>query len=306
MGTIFVVQQVVVLAILMAVGYIATKKNIINEDISRGMTQILTNIALPALIISSFDFGYSKDRIKGLVMIFIYSLIIHGLIIVISKIAFIKYKKGKNGVLSFGSIFPNSGFMGLPLVMELFGQEGVLYASVFMIPYHTLLWTYGEGLLSEKKKESALEKLTISPALIAVAIGALIFILKIQMPYVISKPLSMLSLLTSPLSMLILGEKIAKLKLKEIIGDRDIYYGCFIKLIISPLLTFLFLKIINAPQLLLGISVTMQALPSAILLVVLTQKHDGEIDLASKFAVVSHIVSIVTIPLIIIGTGLLK
>jgi predicted permease len=306
METIFVIQQVIVLAILMGVGYMATKKNIINEEVVKGMSGILTNIALPALILSSFQFTYSKDTIKGVVTVFIYSLIIHILMILLSKIFFRKYKKEENAVLSFGTVFPNSGFMGLPLILELFGQEGMLYASIFMIPYHTLLWTYGEGLFTDKKKESPLKKLLSTPSLIAIILGTVIFVFKINIPYIVSKPLSMFSALTSPLSMFILGQKITKLNLKEIIGDRDIYYGCFIKLIIVPILTFIFLKMISSPSILTGIIVTMQALPTAILLVVLSQQHNVGADFASKFTIVSHIISIITIPLIIIGTGILR
>ncbi|WP_313755741.1 AEC family transporter [Tissierella sp.] len=298
MQTSFVTQQVVVLAILMAIGYIATKKNIINDTISKGMTQILTAIALPSLIISSFNMSYSDDTLKGVLLIFAYSVGIHFLTILIAKLFFIKYPKDKNAVLRFGAIFPNSGFMGLPLIFDLFGQEAVLYASVFMIPYHTLLWTYGEGILSKGRTESPIRKLVTTPALVAVILGTILFILKIQLPYVINKPLSMLSALTSPLSMLVLGEKITKLKFKEIIGDKDIYYGCFVRLLVSPIISLAALKVVNAPELLTSIIVTMQSLPSAILLVVLTQKHDGEIELASKFTIISHIVSIATIPLI--------
>ena len=298
MQTTFVIQQVTVLAILMSVGYVATKMKIITEEMSRGMTLILTNIGLPALILSSFNMSYSNDTLKGVILIFLYSVGIHLFTIVLSQILFIKYPKGKKSVLSFGSIFPNSGFMGLPLIFELFGQEATLYASVFMIPYHTIQWTYGENMLSKEKTKISIKKLATTPALVAVILGTLIFILKIEMPYIIGKPLSLLSSLTSPLSMLILGEKITKLKFKEILMDKDIYYGCFIKLILVPLMTLIFLKAVNAPSLLLNIMVVMQSLPAAVLLVVLTQKHEGEIEFASKFTMISHILSIITIPLI--------
>lgn len=298
MQTTFIIQQVTVLAILMSVGYIATKMKIITEDMSRGMTLILTNIGLPALIISSFNMSYSKDTLKGVILIFLYSLGIHLFTILISKILFIKYPKEKKAILSFGSIFPNSGFMGLPFIYELFGQEAALYASIFMIPYHTIQWTYGENMLAKEKSKISIKKLATTPALVAVILGSLIFILKIEMPYVVGKPLSLLSALTSPLSMLILGQKITKLKIKEILTDKDIYYGCFIKLILVPLMTLIFLKVVKAPSLLLNVMVVMQSLPAAVLLVVLTQKHEGEVEFASKFTMVSHILSIITIPLI--------
>lgn len=293
-----VAKQVAVLAVLIAIGYIGTKNKVINEDTSKGMASILTNIALPSLIISLFNMNYTDDAIKGVILIFVYSIGAHILNALVVKPLYIKYSRGKNVVLRFGTIFANTGFMGLPLIYDLIGQEAAIYGSVFMIPYHIILWTYGEGILSKEKGGSAIKKLIKNPSLIAVLIGIILFASRIQLPYVASKSLSMLSGLTSPLSMLILGEKMAKFKLKEVIGDKDIYYGCFVKLIVIPIVSLIILKLIKAPELLTNIVVLMQSLPAAILLVVLTQKHDGEIEFASKFAVISHVVSVFTIPLI--------
>lgn len=293
-----VAKQVAVLAVLMAVGYIGAKKNVINESTSKGIASILTNIALPALLITTFNMTYTSETLKGILMTILYSFGAHIITAILVKFLYIKYPKGKNGVLRFGSIIANSGFMGLPLLNELFGQEAALYGSVYMIPYHAILWTYGEGLLAKEKETFDIKKLIKNPAIIAIIIGAFIFAFNIQMPYVLSKSFSLLSGLTSPLSMLLLGEKIARLKFKEIIGDKDIYYACFAKLIVIPIIIFLILNIIKGPKLIKDIVVFMQSLPAPILLVVLTQKHEGEIEFASKFAVVSHILSVITIPLV--------
>ena len=298
MQTTFVIQQVIVLAILMSVGYISAKKNIITEEISQGMMLILTSIGLPSLVLNSFNMSYSKETLNGIILMFSYSIVIHLCIIILSKIFFIKYSKDENAVVSFGTIFPNSGFMGLPLIFELFGQGATLYASVFMIPYHTLLWTYGEGLFAKVKPKGIIKKLASTPSLIAIIIGVIIFIFNVEMPYIVGKPISMLSSLTSPLSMLILGEKITKLKVKETLSDKKIYYACFIKLIMVPIISLMILKALNAPTLLLSIIVIMQSLPSAVLVVILSQKHEGNVDYATKFTVISHILSILTIPLI--------
>lgn len=298
MQTTFVIQQVIVLAILMSVGFIATKKEIIKEETSQGMMLILTSIGLPSLILNSFNVSYSKDTLKGVILIFSYSIGINLIVIILSKILFMKYSKDEQAVVSFGTIFSNSGFMGLPLIFELFGQGATLYASVFMIPYHTLIWTYGEGLFAKEKQKGIVKKLASTPSLIAIIIGVIIFIFKIEMPYVVSKPISMLSSLTSPLSMLILGEKITKLKIKETLADKKVYYACFVKLILVPIISLIILKAVNAPSLILNIIVIMQSLPSAVLVVILSQKHEGDVEFASKFTVISHMLSILTIPLI--------
>ncbi|CCQ97131.1 Auxin Efflux Carrier [[Clostridium] ultunense Esp] len=306
MEIIFVLQQVLILAVLMLVGYCSAKKNIINEETSQGMTQILINIALPALILSSLNFSYSSATIKWLTFMFIYSLSIHIFNIVIAKIMFRAFNKEVGSILEFGTVFANSGFMGLPLIFEFYGEKGVFYASMFMVPYYILLWTYGQNIISGESKKFSIVKAINNPVSIAIIIGMLIFMLKINLPYIVFKPLRMLASLTTPLSMLIIGEKMAKLKLKDIILDKKIYYGCFVRLILLPIITYILLTAISTPELLMEIVVIMQSLPTAILLIVFTQKYDGNVDLALKFTIISHILSIITIPIILATTGMLR
>lgn len=298
MEPIIVVEQVAILAILMAVGYVGGKTKIIEENESKAMTILLTNISLPALILSAFSIGYSKDALKGILIVFVLGIVAHVLAAIIGKLTFVKYPKEKNRVLRFGNTFTNSGFMGVPFIYALFGQEALLYGSIFMIPFHILIWTYGEGLLRKEKGKVTIENFTKNPAIIAIIVGMIIFILNIPLPNVIDTPISMLSVLTSPLAMLILGEKISKLKFKEVIVDKDIYYGSFVKLILVPVITFLILKPMNIDPLIKNVTLIMQSLPVAVLTVVLTQKHNGDVDLASKYTVVTHILSVLTIPLI--------
>lgn len=298
MDPIIVIEQVTVLAILMAVGYIGGKVGILKDNENKSMTILLTHIALPALIISAFSLGYSKETLNGIITVFILSFLAHILSAIIAKIAYIKYPKSKNVVLRFGNIFANSGFMGIPFVTALFGEKALLYGSVFMIPFHILIWTYGEGLLRKEKEGSIIKKFSKNPAIISILVGIVIFILNIDLPKVIDQPVGMLSSLTSPLAMLILGERISKLSFKQILVDKDIYYGCFIKLIVTPIVTFLILGFIDIDPLIKNIIVIMQSLPVAVLTVVLSQKHGADADLASKVTVISHVLSVITIPII--------
>ncbi len=293
-----VIEQVTVLAVLMAVGYVGGKTGILKDNENKSMTILLTNIALPALIISAFSLGYSKETLNGIITTFILSFFAHTLAAIIGKISFMKYPKSKNAVLRFGNTFSNSGFMGIPFVYALFGETALLYGSVFMIPFHILIWTYGEGLLRKEKEGSIIKRFSKNPAIIAIIAGIIIFVLNVKLPKAISQPVSMLSSLTSPLAMLILGERISKLHLRELLVDKDIYYGCFIKLLVTPIVTLIFLNFINIDPLIKNILVIMQSLPVAVLTVVLSQKHEADADLASKFTVVSHVLSVITIPIV--------
>lgn len=298
MDPIIVIEEVAILAVLMLVGYAGGKGGIIGEDESKAMTTILTNIALPALILSAFSIGYSEDTLRGVIIVFILSFGAHILGAGIGKIAFMKYPKSKNVVLRFGNIFSNSGFMGVAFVSALLGQEALIYASVFMIPFNILAWTYGESLLRKEKEKVTVKRIIKNPPIIAILVGLLIFIINIPLANVLYKPISMLSAITSPLAMLIIGEKISKLKFRQVIGDRDVYYASFVRLMVVPFVTFLILSPINIDPLIKNVVIILQGLPVATLTVVLSEKHNGNVELATKVTVVSHMLCIITIPII--------
>lgn len=293
-----VVEQVTILAILMAVGYIGGASGILGEAENKSMTKLLTNIALPALIFSAFNIGYSEETLRGIILIFILSFLTHIIAALIGKFAFIKYPKEKNGVLRFGNTISNSGCMGIPFVYALFGQEALLYASVFLIPVHMIMWTYGENLLRSEKESLNIKKIIKNPPILAILVGSLIFVLNVNLPRLIMEPVGILSSTTLPLAMLILGERVSKLSLGEILRDRDIYYFSLFRLVITPLVVLISLSFFSIDPLIKNIVVIMQSLPVAVVIVAISEKHGADSRLASKITVVSHIFSVLTIPLV--------
>ncbi|MFZ5942900.1 MAG: AEC family transporter [Bacillota bacterium] len=299
-----VINQVVILFMLMAVGFYAEKKDIINYELSKGLSDILINIALPALIISSFTFKFSKDMLENAGIVIIFSLFIHTIVILLSRLAFKNYAFNKRNVLNYFAVFPNAAFMGLPFIFAIYGQTGVFYASIFLVPNQVLMWTYGQGMFLKEAGEQLklkpfLTKLK-NPAILGVAIGLIIFILSIKLPYTIDKTLTILGGITLPLAMMIVGEKIAKVRLKDIFSDKDVYYGSFVRLIIVPIMTFVFLRIFNVNPLIINVCVAVEVLPAATTVVILSQQYGGDSVFASKCALISHLLSIITIPIMII------
>lgn len=293
-----VVEQVTILAILMAVGYIGGIAGVLGDRENTSMTKLLTNIALPALIFSAFNIGYTEETLKGIVSIFILSFLTHILAAIIGKFAFMRYPKSKSGVFRFGNTLSNSGCMGIPFVYALFGDQALLYASVFLIPVHMIMWTYGENLLRSEKESFKISKIIKNPPIIAIVLGSIIFILNINLPSVIESPLGILSSLTLPLAMLILGERVSKLSIKEILMDKDIYYFSFFRLIVTPIIVLIGLSFFDIDPLIKNIVIIMQSLPVAVVIVAISQRNGANSQLASKITVVSHLLSVITIPIV--------
>lgn len=298
MNPIIVIEEVALLGILMGVGYIGGKIKILKDSESTTISKIITNISYPALIISAFTIGYSKDILKEILIVLVLATIAHIIGAIVGKIAFIKYPKEKNGILRLGSTFANSAIMGMPFIFALFGERALLYGSIFMIPFNILIWTYGESLVRKDKGSASIENIIKNPPVIAIVVGIVVFVFNISLPEVIDRSISMLGGLTLPLAMLMLGQKISKLKLKEILFDKDIYYASFIRLLAVPLITILILKPINIDPLIKNVIVILQGLPVATLTAVIVESNKGNVELASKIVVASHMLSIITIPVI--------
>ena len=147
-----IINQIIILFLLMIVGGYARKKGLLNDNLADGLSGILMYLALPALIVSSFIFEFSSYMLRNAFLVLGISVFVHAILLLLNKIAFIRYRFDKRNVLTFSGIFPNAGFMGLPLIYAIFGQIGVFYASIFMVPYQILFWTYGQEMFREKKK----------------------------------------------------------------------------------------------------------------------------------------------------------
>ncbi len=298
MDVLIIIEQVVVLGILMFIGFIGGKSGFLTDSDNKSMTTLLIKIALPALTLSAFTVGYFKDSLNDIILVLLLSFAAHFIAAIIAKLAFYRFPKSEKSIMNFGNTFSNAGFMGLPFIHALFGDQALLYASIYTIPMHILIWTLGEKMMRSQTNKFQIKEFIKNPTIIAILLGVFIFALNIQLPQVLKQPLSMVASLTSPLAMIILGERLSKLKLSEIIGDYKIYYVSFIKLIVTPIIMIFILRFVNVDPLIKNIIITMQSLPLAVLIVVLSQKHELDSDLASKLTVVTHVLAIFTIPII--------
>ncbi len=296
-----IINQVIILSIIMLVGIYARKKEIFNSAVNKKMSTFLLDITLPCLIVSSFNYSYSQDMMNKAKLIFIYSVIVHFALIFVSYIFAYKFEDRKNKVLRAAIIFSNCGFMGYPVLEGLFGKIGVFYGSVFNIPFNLFMLSYGTMLFTGKKDIKSLKAALKHPGIIATVIGLMLFSFSITIPVPIYKALSSVGAMTTPLSMIIVGSMLAEINIKEIFSGFVVYYASAIRLIVGPLLTLIIMRLLNADRLLLEIGVTIETMPVAVIASILAEKYGGDTKLASKCIFISTIISMITIPIILIN-----
>ena len=75
MGTNTVITQIISLFLVALVGFYGGKKNIIDENLSNGLSKLLVEITTPFLVISSFSISYGSNVANNIIRAFIYSFI---------------------------------------------------------------------------------------------------------------------------------------------------------------------------------------------------------------------------------------
>ncbi|NFE19536.1 AEC family transporter [Clostridium botulinum] len=294
-----IINQVLILSIIMGIGVICGKRKILNEEATKRLSDFLVKVTLPCLILSSFNYNFTEDMIKNAKMFFIYSIIIHIALILISGLFFIKYNERARKVLKFSTIFSNSAFMGYPVIEALYGKIGVFYASIFGIPFNIFMLSAGIMIYTGERDAKNLKGILKHPGIIATVLGMFILVFSISIPIPINTALQYVGSMTTPLSMIIVGSMLADINIKEIFSGTEAYYGSFVRLIIIPALVYILMIVVKADKLLLEICVILEAMPTAVLATVLAEEYDGDVVLAAKCVFITTILSVITIPLVV-------
>jgi len=277
--------------------------NFINEKLSKGLSRILVDVALPALIISSMMVEINKELINYVKIFTIITAVIYLTMIVLSEIIskLIKMPLAKNTVFKFILVFGNVGYMGIPIITTLFPENGIILNSIKIIFFNVLVWTYGVYLFNRKEGEDYdfEYKNLLNNGVIAITIGFILLFTGLRLPSFISGSLEMLGNITFPISMLVIGSSLVNANFKKLFLDKKLILLALLRLLIYPLLALFILSLFNIEPIIYRTSVLLVAMPSAAQVVLFAEKYDGDNSYASEGVFITTLFSVITIPLFI-------
>lgn len=305
-------QQMIVLFLIMIVGFICRKIGIINDEASKCLSGIVVNVANPALILSSTINKEATITGKELLLTVVLAIAIYAILLILAEVLprVLNVSKEDFGVYKAMTVFSNIGFMGFPLLVAMYGSESLLYASIFLIPYNVLIYTYGIQAMkipadtSTEVKSGIPWKKILNVGVIACIITIVLYITKPIVPVFIEDTVTNLSNLTAPLSMLVIGDAMAKMKLRELITDKKLLLFSAIKLIMIPVIGLVCLKVFGLSEILLGVCLVMLSTPVGSMTAMLAQQQGGNYELASKGVALTTLLSVLTMPIVSLITGI--
>ncbi len=298
-----VFNNLVTLFICMAVGFIAKKVKLIDDRLSKGLSDLLVNITLPATIIVSMQKPFSTEIMgESLIVLFVSAIIyLSGAAIGFLLIKLLKPGFSERGVWYFALMFPNVGYMGFPVSEAIFGKEITFYTSIANMSFNFLVFTLGIIFISKSSKTAQkmnLKAIVFNIPIITTFLGLSFFALSIKVPASVLNAFSMLGNMTTPLSMIIIGAVLAKNKLNTVFKGWKMYVITAFRLIIIPISFFFLLRMFISNQTILNLVIILACMPAAALTAIFAAKYDANELLASQIVFITTLLCLITIPLI--------
>ena len=311
-------SQTLILFFLLMIGFTIRRLEIVDQHLNDNLTNLIIYVTLPALIINSMNYDFSLERLSQLGMALVSAVFIFLIMISVSWLVSARLGSDKDevSIYRFILIFANVGFMGYPVVEVIFGQQGVFLASIYNLVFNLFLWTIGVLIMcsscrvEESKIKVDLSRL-LNPGIISIGIGFLIFLFSVELPGAVDSTLHMLGETTTPLAMIVVGNILAQVEIKDIFTKGKLWLLAAVRLAILPVLVLAILKglsavvpIISFSPVLLGVLIVLTGMPAAANTAIFAQKFGSDEALASQGIFLTTLLSIVTIPLIVYITQL--
>lgn len=299
-----VIYQLITMMLLMAVGVILNRKKFLSESNAKGLSIVLTRVAVPANMVILMQRPYSHEILIGFLKT------CGGTFLMCSLGALMFYIVGRLmkmdfpelGLFSGGGVYSNVIFMGQPLIMAMYGEEGLIFCVAVMFTCNVFLFTVCSVLFavgSGKRKTAGrmMKDAFVNLICISAVIGFFCFVKSISLPSPIYDALQFSANTTVCLSMIYIGTLLAAANVREIFKDKLVYIFSFFTLLVMPVIT----KLIGSlflDGIALSVLVVLMGTPAAAALPSFAEIYDNDEKRASEYVFVSTIFSVVTLPLV--------
>ncbi|EEZ4381068.1 AEC family transporter [Escherichia coli] len=305
-------EQVIIFFLLIGIGVIARKVGVITPGNTPQLTSLVFNFAMPAIILSGVTTDQPHISGKGLSIVLASAFTTLILLIICSRMLarILRYEREYHGVITVMTTFTNVSMMGIPMIYSLYGAEAIIYITVFLLPYNLLFFSYGYYCMKDQSGNAETLSLknmlnVINPGIVACILALLLYISNVHIPYIIAQPIKMLGAITGPVSMLLIGSFLLDIEWKSAFKDVKVWIFTFFKMVIIPLVIISIMKLFINDGLLLGVLLAAVATPAGAGTPLLAQMLNKKVyPLALKGATLTTLVSLITMPLVAMMTGI--
>lgn len=296
--------NVLMILVYLLIGFLLVKLKKIKSEHAKSFSGVLVYICQPCIIINSIiHIKYSINTTKDFAMFFFITLCLQ---LILCLILYLLLKKklynSKYRVLIITTISGNVTFMGFPIISALFPNNPIvpIYSTMFLVSMNLIVFTIGIYLITNNKKYMSLKNVLTNVTSLSIYVAIIIYILQIKIPPLILNSIEIFSKMTTPLCMIILGMRLASMNIKETFTNKFAYIASLCKLIIFPLFAYVIVSKIMLNEVSKTSLIVLCSTPSAAIVLSISEMYECEQKLIANIILISTILSIITMPLLML------
>ena len=209
-----------------------------------------------------------------------------------------RYGDQQKKVLQYCTLVSNGGFLGNPVAEGVYGDMGLLYASLFLIPMRVVMWSMGTSyfVAGDTDKKKVIKNVLTHPCLVAVYIGLFLMFTQIPLPGVVEKAVRSIGGCNSAITMFLVGTILAEVKLRDLVDGTALVYSV-LRLGILPLIAWGVSLAVGMEPVATGVAVLMTGMPAGATAAIFAARYNSDAPFAARCVVLSTLFSMLTIPL---------
>ncbi|MBR4444575.1 MAG: AEC family transporter [Solobacterium sp.] len=280
----------------MIVGYLLCMTGVLSPKDRSVFSKAVINVFLPCSIVNSFLTRPDSNVLQDFLTVLLVSIMIQVFCTILANVLYRRTPANQKPILQYATVCSNAGFLGNAVAEGVYGELGLLYGQIYLIPLRIVMWTAGisyfEGQSDWKTK---IRKIMTHPCIIAVTIGLCIMLTGITLPAALTRTMTSLGRCSTPLIMVFLGMVLAETGVKGMI-NKDTLKFALLRLILIPSVVLLFCLLFHVDSFITGLSVLLAAMPAGSTTSVLAEQYHSDVAFASNIVVFTTIGSILLLP----------
>lgn len=287
-----------VIFIYLLIGAICKKNKIITKESQQKLIPFILNGLMPVMTFHSFK-AVTLQMMEKAFIVLIIAIVICVVSLMLAKFVYRKYPIDKQKILQYGTLISNAGFAGLPIASQMFGEVGLIYASIYLIPIRIFMWSAGRTILSSESAspKEIMISLLKNPNIVAVLIGLPRGLLQISLPAIVDTAFGNVSSCVTPISLIVIGAVICDVGFKHFFEEGMISY-CIMRLGLIPVLTLIITTLCGFDATIIGTTTILASMPAPTTTALLAGQYHLDVNYASKLVFLTTLLSMITCPLL--------
>ncbi len=293
MGTLITLQ--ITIFLLVAVGFVMKRIHLIGTQGQKNMNDLVIYVILPCNILRAFLDSPAEGGFLSYAEVLLISVGIQAFCVLYGRIVFRREPEGRNKCLRYATICSNAGFLGNPIAEGVYGAEGLMLASIYLIPQRVMMWSSGLAVFSGvSDRKQTIKKVMTHPCILTCILGIILMAADKGLPPGLDGMVTAVANCNTAMSMMVIGMILADIDLRDF-WDWTVVKFTVHRLVIIPAAVYIFCRFLPLDKTAFGVCVLLAAMPAGATTSILAEKYQMEPAFATKMVIFSTLLSLPSI-----------